>query len=203
MKPFLLYSNCLNLRLDHLALKLKYLEKIYLETGDSLNRSIKNTNLRTAINLLSSQISSTTPQPIQQKTLSQIRKLVHDSTFLETIINSISTEKRILNINELRDGFNASKHAIRVAQFMPTHGGGPISYLLACGMSKLMFSKEGTTGEDVESVLARVEKLLGRGDVDGAARHLNQLQSVGQIRDVVGDWMGDARRYLEVKQGKK
>ena len=67
-------------------------------------------------------------------------------------------------------------------------------------LSKIMFTHKAgpVEGDDVNSILARVEWCLGEKDLDGAAREANSLR--GWPGRLAKDWLREARRRLEVMQ---
>ncbi|KAJ3174354.1 Formation of crista junctions protein 1 [Geranomyces variabilis] len=191
-------------RLDHLALKVKRLEAISLDAGDRLDRSVRIHRLRAAVESLSEVLH----QPHQSSLAKEVEVLrvaagdVEDSfPLVAAVAASIPADlarSGVPTIFQLEHRFRSTAAAVRSAQFMPADGG-PLSHLASTALSKLAFKKRGlVNGDDVEAVLARAEWYLEEGDVDAAAREMNQLK--GWPRRLSADWLKGARAYLEVKQ---
>ena len=61
-----------------------------------------------------------------------------------------------------------------------------------------MARKQGSpAGEDVESVLARADDWLARGDLENAAREVNSLK--GWAKRLATDWLEDVRKVCAVR----
>ncbi|KAJ3175011.1 Formation of crista junctions protein 1 [Geranomyces variabilis] len=191
-------------RLDHLALKVKRLEAISLDAGDRLDRSVRIHRLRAAVESLSEVLQ----QPYQSSLVKEVEVLrvaagdVEDSfPLVAAVAASIPADlarSGVPTLFQLEHRFRSTAAAVRSAQFMPTDGG-PLSHIASTALSKLAFKKRGlVNGDDVEAVLARAEWYLEEGDIDAAAREMNQLK--GWPRRLSADWLKGARAYLEVKQ---
>ncbi|TPX67587.1 hypothetical protein SpCBS45565_g03691 [Spizellomyces sp. 'palustris'] len=187
-------------RLDHLALKLKYLERISIDAGESLDRSHKLHRLWSALKA----VNDVLEQPYQAslaKEVAVLKQLGDGFPVVETVVQAIPAEvirEGVPTVFDLEHSFERVRDSVRKAQFIPPHGG-PVSYAISYALSYVTFKKKGLVpGDDVESVLARTEFFLREGDVDTAARELNQLK--GWPRVLAKDWLTSARRYLELKQ---
>jgi len=77
-----------------------------------------------------------------------------------------------------------------------TPEGGLWSIMISWVLSKITFSN--ADGNEVISILNRAESKIKFGDVEGAAREMNQLK--GWQKKLSHDWMVAARDYLEVQQ---
>lgn len=87
---------------------------------------------------------------------------------------------------------------IKAASLLPQDAG-VLSYFASWTLSSLLFTKQGfVEGNDVPSVLSRVDVYLQKRDIASAARELNQLK--GWPKVLARDWLEAARRHLEVKQ---
>ena len=76
---------------------------------------------------------------------------------------------------------------------------GVLAHLASHVLSTFAFRRQGLVqGDDVLSVLARAEYYLNEKDLDSATRELNQLRGTAKV--LVQDWLGAARRRLEVQQ---
>ncbi|KAI8822409.1 mitochondrial inner membrane protein-domain-containing protein [Fimicolochytrium jonesii] len=188
-------------RLDHLALKVKHLEKLSIEAGEALERTHAVNQLWVALTAVKDALENPHQTPLA-KEISLLRNLGDAEQLVATVIGSIPAEVARTGVptpSELEHRFQAkTAKAVREAQFMSPQAG-PLSHTIALGLSKLTFKKEGlVSGDDVESIVARAEYYLKEGDVDSAAREVNQLK--GWPKEVARDWLVGARRYLEVKQ---
>ncbi|KAI9100478.1 mitochondrial inner membrane protein Mitofilin [Phlyctochytrium arcticum] len=188
-------------RLDHLSLKVKQLEKISLEAGDRLDVSHKVHLLWTALQ----SVNSVLEQPYQASLTREINVLKQcgkEFPLVETVIDTLPNNvirEGVPSALELEHRFDSVRSAVRKAQYLPAEGGGPISYAVSALLSYVTFPKSGRVpGDDVESILARSEWFLKAGDVDSAAREMNQLR--GWPRVLAKEWLVNARKHLEVKQ---
>ncbi|KAJ3291528.1 Formation of crista junctions protein 1 [Borealophlyctis nickersoniae] len=187
-------------RLDHLALKLKYLEKSSIDAGEALDKSYKVHRLWSALKAVNDALD----RPYQvsfAKELSILKELADGFPVVETVIAVVPPDVARTGIPTLFDlerRFADVSTSVRRAQLMSSEGG-PVSYGLSYLLSHLLFAKKGlVAGSDVESVLARSEFYLKEGDLENAARELNQLK--GWPKTLARDWLVLARQHLEVKQ---
>ncbi|KAK6340901.1 Formation of crista junctions protein 1 [Orbilia brochopaga] len=113
-------------------------------------------------------------------------------------INPVAYQKGVSSPAQIIDRFKRVAVEVRKASLVPEDAGvfGHASSWLA---SKLLFRKKGlATTNDVEAILARTETYLQEGDLDNAAREMNQLQ--GWAKTLAGDWLKEVRVLLEVRQ---
>lgn len=107
-------------------------------------------------------------------------------------------QKGIPSTAHLVDRFRRVASEVRKASLLPENAG-VASHAASVLLSKVMFKKQGIPdGNDVESVLTRTETLLEEGNLDDAAREMNELQGWAGV--LSKDWLDDARKVLEVKQ---
>ncbi|KAI8910025.1 mitochondrial inner membrane protein-domain-containing protein [Powellomyces hirtus] len=192
-------------RLDHLALKVKRLEHISLTAGEHLARSTQIHQLRNALDALTSVLDQPIQQPIT-KQVNILRSVADDNItasfpLVTTVLDSLSpdtVQSGVPTLFQLEHRFKTTSAAVRQAQFMPPDGG-PVAHIISTALSAVTFQKRGlVNGDDVEAVLARTQHYLTLGDVDAAAREMNQLK--GWPRTLATDWLHLARKYLEVRQ---
>ncbi|KAJ3189831.1 Formation of crista junctions protein 1 [Gaertneriomyces sp. JEL0708] len=187
-------------RLDHLALKLKYLERISLDAGEQLDRSHKIHLLWSALKSVDDvlELPHQTSLVKEMKVLASVGK---DFPLVETVISTIPAEairEGVPTALDLECQFDSLREAVNNAQYMPPYGG-PVSYGVSYLLSLVTFTKHGlVAGDDVQSILARGEHYLREGDVENAAREINQLK--GWPKRLANDWLTQARRHVEVKQ---
>ncbi|KAJ3045713.1 Formation of crista junctions protein 1 [Rhizophlyctis rosea] len=188
-------------RLDHLALKLKFLEKISIDAGESLDRSYKVHRLWSALKAVQDALE----RPYQgsfAKELAVLEGAGQNFGLVEAAVSAIpasTANDGVPTLFDLEKRFEGLSSVVRRVQLMPESGGGPVSYAVSNVMSLFVFKKKGLVpGDDVESVLARAEFYLKDGDLETATRELNQLK--GWPKRLSKDWLEAARRHLEVKQ---
>lgn len=113
-------------------------------------------------------------------------------------IRPAAYQKGIPSTAQLIDRFRRVASEVRKASLLPENAG-VASHAASVLLSKVMFKKQGIPdGNDVESVLTRTETLLEEGNLDDAAREMNELQGWAGV--LSKDWLEDARKVLEVKQ---
>ncbi|PKI82629.1 Fcj1p [Malassezia vespertilionis] len=89
--------------------------------------------------------------------------------------------------------------SLRKVALLPEQGAGIVAYLVSSTLSPLLFARKGLVpGDDVASTVARAEWYLDHNDLDSATRELNQLRGWSKV--LAGDWLGAARKRLEVDQ---
>ncbi|KAI8999482.1 mitochondrial inner membrane protein Mitofilin [Gaertneriomyces semiglobifer] len=187
-------------RLDHLALKLKYLERISLDAGEQLDRSHKIHLLWSALKSVDDvlELPHQTSLVKEMKVLATVGK---DFPLVETVISTLPAEairEGVPTALDLESHFDSLREAVNKAQYMPSYGG-PVSYGVSYLLSLVTFTKHGlVAGDDVQSILARGEHYLREGDVENATREINQLK--GWPKRLANDWLTQARRHVEVKQ---
>jgi len=187
-------------RLDHLALKLKYLERIAIENGEQLIESARTHQLWSAFMSWIHAVNYPIRAPFQRE-IHLLQHLGGHYPVLDAAISSIPShlaERGVATTQDLKIHFIKTSKAIRKASLMPPEGG-IISYGVSALLSKLMFKKHGLIpGNSVDDILSRAEYYLEDGDVDRAAREINQLK--GWPKRLAKDWLDEARDHLTVRQ---
>ncbi|KAJ3084869.1 Formation of crista junctions protein 1, partial [Quaeritorhiza haematococci] len=187
-------------RLDHLALKLKHLERILLDHGESAEKSFRALRLISALKAVNDVLKRAHRASFAQE-LAILKDLGRGHPLIEVALSTIPDDvasQGLPTLVELEEYFEYTSSQVRRFQLMPPHGG-PLSAALAYAMSFFMWKKKGLVpGDDVESLLARSEHYLKDGDLDSATREMNQLR--GWQKKLAQDWILMARRHLEVKQ---
>ncbi|RKO87377.1 mitochondrial inner membrane protein Mitofilin, partial [Blyttiomyces helicus] len=188
-------------RLDHLALKLKHLERIALNAGERLDRSDRIHALATAHRACIAKLDAESRATFA-KELNVLLDLSEDFPLVQTVAGSLHPSiatRGVPTLDDLRSRFDGVAASVRAAQLMPESGGGALAYAASVVLSSLLFRKKGLVpGDDVEAILARTEARLEKSDLEGAARELNQLK--GWPKVLARDWMVLARQRLEAKQ---
>jgi mitofilin len=133
--------------------------------------------------------------------LAALKELAVANPLVDTAIASVSPiayQRGIPTIGQLIDRFRRVSTEVRKAALLPEHAG-VVSHATSLLLSKFMFRKGGLpVGEDAESVLTRAEMLLEEGNLEDAVREVNSL--TGWAKTLSRDWLGEARRVLEVQQ---
>lgn len=113
-------------------------------------------------------------------------------------INPSAYQKGVPSPAQLIDRFRRVASEVRKASLLPEDAG-IASHAASRLLSTVMFKKRGIPeGNDVESVLTRTETLLEEGDLDNAAREMNELKGWAGV--LSKDWLNDVRKVLEVQQ---
>ena len=133
--------------------------------------------------------------------MAALREVAGDSDVVRAAIASVNPaayQNGVVTPIQLLDKFRKLEGEVRRAALLPEDAG-VAAHAGNWILSKLMFRKTGLAqGTDVESVLAKTETYLEEGDVDSAAREMNQLS--GWARTLASDWLREARLLLEVDQ---
>jgi len=150
--------------------------------------------------LSNSTASDATPKPFVRE-MAALKLVADGDPVVDAAIASINPaayQRGIPSQSQLIDRFRRVASEVRKASLLPENAG-VASHAASVVLSKVMFKKHGQPqGNDVESILTRTETLLEEGDLDAAAREMNGLQ--GWAKVLSRDWLGDARKVLEVKQ---
>ncbi|KAJ3189709.1 Formation of crista junctions protein 1, partial [Entophlyctis luteolus] len=185
-------------KLDHLAMKMKYLEGIVVNNGEYVEKMQGVQRIFAALQIVSGKVES---GGSFKKELALLKKYGEDdylvSSALEAVDDKIAATG-IVTLDELRHDFGSLSTKLRRIQLMPEDGG-PIAYGVSYLLSYFIFPKYGfVAGSDTESVLARANFYLSHGDLESAAREINQLPGWSKV--LARDWLNEARAHLEVKQ---
>eukprot|EP00842_Homolaphlyctis_polyrhiza_P002429 jgi/Hompol1/3187/HPOL_003140-RA len=186
-------------RLDHLALKLKYLERISMDTSEGYDRSHSIHQLQSAIRAL--QLVLTRPQEagfVQE--FKALKSLAVSDPFVNSILETlpIDTPSQYTSFDDLVNYLDSIKAPLRRYQLVPEDADA-LSFVISSFLSNFILPKHGlVAGKDLESILARAEHHLAHDNVDDAAREINQL--TGWPKRLANDWLVKARRHLELQQ---
>lgn len=133
--------------------------------------------------------------------LEAFRSSAENDALLRVVLDTIPREVAEEGVESMRDltaRFELVADQVRQVALVPEDGGFG-SHIISMVMAKLMFRKQGLVqGNDIEAILARSGYYLKNGDLENAARELNQL--TGWPKRLACDWIEAARRHLEVKQ---
>jgi mitofilin len=185
-------------RLDQLALTLKYLEQLSVESGAYVNRAHRIHTGLTKVKAIVARLEK--GQRDVSKDIAALKKLAHGDPVITQVLDRLSTKSKanLTSKLELSNSFWGLQNDIRRVQLLPDQAG-PISYFLSKWLSYLYIPKVGLVpGQDVEAVLARASYYLNQSNLDAAAREINQL--TGWTGHVSREWLDKARNYLELEQ---
>jgi len=188
-------------RLDELSSGLHELEKLTNEWNEVIEANLTTQHLIVALEAVKAKLESNNhPTPFISE-LAALKESAPSDPVIAAAIASISPaayQRGIPSTPYLIDRFRRVATEVRKASLLPENAG-VASHAASWALSKVMFKKGGLpVGEDVESILGRAETLLEEGDLDAAAREVNQLQGWAGV--LSRDWVSECRRVLEVRQ---
>ncbi|KAJ3309629.1 Formation of crista junctions protein 1 [Boothiomyces sp. JEL0838] len=183
-------------RLDHLALKLKQLERISLDSSFHLNRSHLIQQEMATVRALKAKLEASVSTNFDDE-LSMLRKQGKDDPLVATVLNTVESNS-FVSKEELKNHFEKIKGPLYRAQLVPKDAG-PVSYGIATLLSYTLLPKQGLIpGNTTDSILSRAQYYLDHDDVDSAAREINQLS--GWVKVLASDWLDSARNHLKTVQ---
>ncbi|KAJ3720823.1 mitochondrial inner membrane protein Mitofilin [Lentinula guzmanii] len=193
-------------KIDELSAQIRRIEGVALDNSAYLDENIRVHALWSAIRGLSSCALSS---PVRKPFREELRVVRHIAAAREDPVVTAALEA--LEASEVPDvGVEpfadlASWYATSVAPkvshvaLVPDQDAGLLSHLASHLLSSFRFKRHGLVeGNDVLSVLSRAEFYLNEKDLDSATRELNQLKGTAKL--MLHDWLGAARRRLEVEQ---
>ncbi|KAJ3347090.1 Formation of crista junctions protein 1 [Entophlyctis luteolus] len=185
-------------KLDHLAMKMKFLEGIVINNGEYVEKMQAVQRIFAALQVVAAKVES---GGSFKKELALLKKYGEEDVLVSSALEAVDDKVAatgIISLDELRHDFGSLSNKLRRIQLMPEQGG-PIAYSVSYLLSFLIFPKHGfVAGSDTESVLARTNFYLSHGDLESAAREINQLPGWSKV--LAHDWLKEARAHLEVKQ---
>lgn len=188
-------------KLSDLSTSVNELEGLTSQWNSVLDSNLKTQRLQVAVEAVRASLDhANRPRPFVHE-LAALKELGDDNSVVNAAIASINPtayQRGVPTSAQLIDRFRRVAAEVRKASLLPDDAG-LAAHAVSFVLSRLMFKKKGrAVGDDVESVLTRTETLLEEGDLDGAAREMNGLE--GWAKKLSGDWVGEARRVLEVRQ---
>jgi mitofilin len=188
-------------KLKELENAVEELEKLTAQWSEVINTNLKTQQTFTALEAIKAAYESPEqPKPFLRE-MAALKEVAEDDEVIRAAIASINPaayQNGVSTHVQLVDRFRKVAAEVRRAAFLPEDAG-VAAHAGNWALSKLMFKKSGLArGNDVESILANAETYLEEGDVDSAAREMNQLS--GWARTLAKDWLRDARLLLEVQQ---
>ncbi|MCJ1391017.1 Formation of crista junctions protein 1 [Xylographa bjoerkii] len=188
-------------KLSELAGSVHDLEKLTTDWNSVIDANLKTQHLQVAVEAVRAGLEQADrPRPFI-KELAALKEIAADDPVVNSAIASIDPTAYQLGVPtsaQLIDRFRRVASEVRKASLLPEDAG-LASHAASVVLSKVLFRKQGrAVGDDVESVLTRTETLLEEGNLDEAAREMNTL--TGWAKTLSGDWLGEVRRTLEVRQ---
>jgi len=188
-------------KLQELSSSVKDLEKLTTSWTDVLDANLSTQKLHVALEAVRTTISDPAqPRPFI-KELAALKEVSNDNDVVKAAIasiNPVAYQKGLVSPSQIVDRFRRVSNEVRKASLFPDDAG-VAAHASSWVLSKLLFKKQGlATGEDVESILTRTETYLQEGELEKAAREMNQLQ--GWSKTLASDWLKEVRVVLEVQQ---
>ncbi|KAA8913027.1 mitochondrial inner membrane protein-domain-containing protein [Sphaerosporella brunnea] len=188
-------------KLRELEQRVHELEELTTQWNQVIETNLKTQQLFTALEAVRASFESPDqPKPFLRE-MAALKEVADDDEVIRAAIASVNPaayQNGVATHTALLDKFRKLEGEVRRAALLPEDAG-VAAHAGNWLLSKLMFKKRGLAqGNDVESILAKTETYLEEGDVDSAAREMNQL--TGWPRKLAEDWLREARLMLEVKQ---
>ncbi|KAI5858360.1 mitochondrial inner membrane protein-domain-containing protein [Tricharina praecox] len=188
-------------KLKELEAAVAALEQLTSRWNDVIDTNLKTQRTFTALEAVKASYESPDqPKPFLRE-MAALKEVAEGNDVVTAAIDSINPaayQNGVVTHTQLVDKFRKLSGEVRRAALLPEDAG-IAAHAGNWVLSKLMFKKSGLAqGNDVESILAKTETYLEEGDVDSAAREMNQLS--GWARTLASDWLREARLLLEVKQ---
>ena len=200
-------------KLSDLSSNVENLSELTSNWNGVIDSNLTTQNLQVAIDAIRAALNSSTaldspnvnnpstgPKPFVRE-LAALKLVADSDPIIDAAISSINPrayQRGIPSQPQLIDRFRRVASEVRKASLLPENAG-VASHAASFLLSKVMFKKAGQPlGGDVESVLTRSETMLEEGNLDGAAREMNQLNGWAGV--LAQDWLGDVRKVLEVRQ---
>ncbi|KFY61150.1 hypothetical protein V497_03096 [Pseudogymnoascus sp. VKM F-4516 (FW-969)] len=188
-------------KLTDLSKTVEDLEKLTTGWTDVVDSNLKTQHLHVAVEAVRANLeNSRSPKPFVRE-LAALKEIAAADPVVDAAIASINPlayQRGIPTSAQLIDRFRRVAGEVRKASLLPDEAG-VASHASSYVLSKLLFKKRGmAAGDDVESILTRTETYLEEGNLDEAAREMNGL--TGWAKTLSRDWLGEARKVLEVQQ---
>ena len=188
-------------KLSELSTSINELENLTSQWNSVLDANLRTQHLQVAVEAVRSSLERTNrPKPFIRE-LAALKELAAEDSVVNSAIASINPTAYQIGVptsSQLIDRFRRVADEVRKASLLPEDAG-VASHAVSLLLSKVMFKKHGRAiGDDVESILTRTETLLEEGNLDEATREMNTL--TGWAKTLSRDWLGEARKVLEVRQ---
>lgn len=188
-------------RLQELSDSVDELSKLSAGWGEIIDANLKTQHIHIALEAIRAAYESPEqPKPFLRE-MAALKEVADDDEVVRAAIASINPRAYQVGVStpsQLVDRFRRVAEEVRKAALLP-ESAGVAGHAASWVLSKVLFRKQGLAqGDDVESILTRTETFLEEGNVDSAAREMNQLRGWG--RRLAQDWLKEARLLLEVQQ---
>lgn len=202
--------------LEGLSQRIESVEKFELELSEVASTYTTFKEIRKSISKISSLLNSNVSSNIRGENLvNEINNLKDltkplDNGLIDETIDSFPTNTEllknggVLTQSQILTRWELLVPELRKVSLLPENPG-ILGYASSSLFSKFLWSKNGipTTGKDqflgndVESVIARVNNYLQKNQLDNAVEEVTSLKGVA--RDLVNDWLTDTRRKLQIQ----
>ncbi|KAK6534467.1 Formation of crista junctions protein 1 [Arthrobotrys megalospora] len=188
-------------KLKQLAEEVEKLGDVAGTWTETLDENLRTQKMHVALEAVKASVNDPEqPRPFVRE-LAALKEVSADDEVVKAAIasiNPIAYQKGVSSPAQIIDRFRRVAVEVRKASLVP-EGAGVFGHASSWVASKLLFTKSGlATTDDVEAILARTETYLQEGELDKAAREMNQLK--GWAKTLAGDWLKEVRVLLEVKQ---
>ncbi|ODQ81056.1 hypothetical protein BABINDRAFT_46752 [Babjeviella inositovora NRRL Y-12698] len=186
-------------QLDVLAANLDSLADVVAQLEGHLDRAASATAVQTQLVRVKALLASPQPQGFAAD-LAALQELTAHDPLASAALASVPRESAIngcLTVPQLITRWQLLVPELRSAALLPPNAG-LLGHLSSIVFSKLLLSKKGhANGNDIESVIARVENYLTRGDLADAVEEAASLK--GWSRKLANGWVNESRKRLEVE----
>lgn len=191
-------------KLTDLTTNVDKLQQLTSNWNGVIDANLSTQKLQVAVDAVRSAIENANhthrPTPFVRE-MAALKLVANNDPIVDAAVASINPsayQKGIPSTAQLIDRFRRVSSEVRKASLLPENAG-VASHAASVLLSKVMFKKQGIPeGNDVESILTRTETLLEEGDLDNAAREMNELKGWAGV--LSRDWLNDVRKVLEVQQ---
>ncbi|KAK6361813.1 Formation of crista junctions protein 1 [Orbilia blumenaviensis] len=188
-------------KLKQLAEEVDKLGEVAGTWTETLDENLRTQKMHVALEAVKASVNNPDqPRPFVRELAALKEVSAEDEVVKAAIasINPIAYQKGVSSPAQIIDRFRRVAVEVRKASLVP-EGAGVFGHASSWLASKLLFTKQGlATSDDVEAILARTETYLQEGELDKAAREMNQLK--GWAKTLAGDWLKEVRVLLEVRQ---
>ncbi|GMM53279.1 Mic60 protein [Starmerella bacillaris] len=187
--------------LDKLSTDVKSLQKLMLQSHKKSDSESSVIDYLVELNKLQQvlKLQSSEPLPLQKYTESIAKARPNDVLVQETLKSFKESSKTdgVLSRKELSDRFQTLEPEIRRSSLVRP-GAGITGHIASFVASQFMFKKEGLPeGADIESIIARTNTYLERGDLVRAVAEINGL--TGWPKQLAHDWLVEGRKRCEAE----
>lgn len=186
-------------KLDQIYDKISKLEAIESEMSDQISHYLTLKNLKIELGKVESTlIDSDTPIILNSQfvKLQSLALELKDELLLESI-KQLPKSGNLLTKQQLISRWKLLAPELRAASLLPPNAG-ILGHFASRVLSKFLFAKQGfAEGNDMESIISRVNGYLERDELDLAVEQVASLK--GWSRRLADDWVVESRKRLEVE----